>query len=92
MAGNACLENLLTTEQEVRPQDRIFEFMMNTLRLTEGFDPGLFHTRTGLTIASIQKPLAEAEQRGLIEWRHDCIRPTPEGRRFLNDLLEIFLS
>ena len=92
MAGNTCLENLLTTEQEVRPQDRVFEFMMNALRLTEGFDPGLFHTRTGLTIASIQKPLVEAEQRGLIEWRHDCIRPTPEGRRFLNDLLEIFLS
>lgn len=92
MAGNACLENLLATEQEVGPQDRIFEFMMNALRLTEGFDPGLFHTRTGLTIASIQKSLAEAEQRGLIEWQHDCIRPTPEGRRFLNDLLEIFLS
>ena len=92
MTGNACLENLLTTEQEVGPQDRIFEFMMNALRLTDGFDPGLFHTRTGLTIASIQKSLAEAEQRGLIEWRHDCIQPTPEGRRFLNDLLEIFLS
>lgn len=91
LATNACLENLLATTHEVGPQDRIFEFMMNVLRLTDGFDPGLFHTRTGLTVASIQKLLTEAEQRGLIDWRHDCIRPTPDGRRFLNDLLEIFL-
>lgn len=90
-AEDVCLANLLATEQEVGPQDRIFEFMMNALRLTDGFDPGLFHTRTGLTIASIQQQLTVAEQRGLIEWRYDCIRPTADGRRFLNDLLEIFL-
>ncbi len=91
MAEDVCLANLLATEQEVGSQDRIFEFMMNALRLTDGFDPGLFHTRTGLTIASIQQQLTVAEQRGLIEWRYDCIRPTADGRRFLNDLLEIFL-
>jgi oxygen-independent coproporphyrinogen-3 oxidase len=91
MAADTQLENLLATEQEVDAQDRIFEFMMNALRLTDGFDPGLFHTRTGLTISSIQQPLTIAEQRGLIEWQHDCIRPTADGRRFLNDLLEIFL-
>lgn len=90
-ARNTNLENMLATEQEVGPQDRIFEFMMNALRLTDGFDPGLFHTRTGLTVASIQQQLTTAEQRGLIEWQHDCIRPTADGRRFLNDLLEIFL-
>ncbi|MCC6915980.1 radical SAM family heme chaperone HemW [Nitrosomonas sp.] len=89
--ANACLENLLATTQEVGPQDRVFEFMMNALRLTDGFDPGLFHTRTGLTVASIQKLLTEAEQRGLIDWQHDRIQPTSDGRRFLNDLLEIFL-
>lgn len=91
MAENVCLENLLATEQEVGSRDRIFEFMMNALRLTDGFDPGLLHTRTGLTIAAIQQQLTTAEQRGLIEWRHDCIRPTADGQRFLNDLLEIFL-
>ena len=91
MAESVCLEDLLATEQEVGSQDRIFEFMMNALRLTDGFDPGLLHTRTGLTIASIQQQLTIAEQRGLIEWQYDRIRPTADGRRFLNDLLEIFL-
>ncbi len=91
LAENAGMEDLIATQQEVGPQDRAFEFMMNALRLIEGFDPGLFHAHTGLAIASIQKQLAEAEQRGLIEWHHDCIRPTSNGRRFLNDLLEIFL-
>lgn len=89
--ANASLEDLLSTAQETGPQDRVFEFMMNALRLTEGFDPRLFHLRTGLPVASIQHLLTEARDRGLIEWQHNCIRPTSDGRRFLNDLLEIFL-
>lgn len=90
-AANVRLEDLLATAQETGAQDRVFEFMMNALRLTEGFDPRLFHLRTGLPVASIQHLLTEARERGLIEWQHSCIRPTPDGRRFLNDLLEIFL-
>jgi coproporphyrinogen III oxidase-like Fe-S oxidoreductase len=51
----------------------------------------LFHERTGLQIAAAEKGLAQAERRGLIERDEKRIAPTEQGRRFLNDLLEIFL-
>lgn len=68
-----------------------FEFMMNALRLTDGFAVSLFAERTGLTLASIDQPLRSAEQRGLIDYTSDYIRPTLHGQRFLNDLLTLFL-
>ncbi len=80
--------------QESRDPDRAelaFEFMMNALRLDEGFVPGLFVERTGLQLALVEKPLREAEARGLIERDHTRIRATPLGQRFLNDLLQLFL-
>jgi putative oxygen-independent coproporphyrinogen III oxidase len=69
-----------------------FEFMLNALRLVEGFDATLFQRRTGLALAVIEKPLAIAEERGLILRDHASIRPTSKGQRFLNDLLELFLA
>jgi putative oxygen-independent coproporphyrinogen III oxidase len=90
-AKNTCFENLIAVHQEVNSQERAFEFMMNALRLTSGFDPRLFHAHTGLPISSMQEKLVEAEQRELIVWSHDRIFPTLTGRRFLNDLLQIFL-
>lgn len=68
-----------------------FEFMMNALRLTDGFAARLFTERTGLTLASIDQPLRSAEQRGLIDYTSGHIRPTLHGQRFLNDLLTLFL-
>ena len=68
-----------------------FEFMLNALRLVDGFDAALFERRTGLPLATIAKPLAIAQERGLLERDHVSIRPTQKGRRFLNDLLELFL-
>jgi oxygen-independent coproporphyrinogen-3 oxidase len=68
-----------------------FEFMLNALRLAEGFDVALFAERTGLQIAAVDRPLAAAEAKGLIERDHVRIRPTLLGRRFLNDLLQLFL-
>lgn len=84
-------ESLIQTQQMLTPEDRGFEFMMNALRLTGGFETSVFLERTGLPIIAVQKPLEEAEQRGLLV--HDChrIKPTVLGRRFLNDLLQIFL-
>jgi oxygen-independent coproporphyrinogen-3 oxidase len=78
-------------QHEVGRNDRGFEFMMNALRLTGGFAPEMFVERTGLSIDSIQQQLDEAERRYLIT--RDCLRITPTlaGRRFLNDLLQIFL-
>ncbi len=69
-----------------------FEFMLNALRLTEGFPPNLFAERTGLALNQIEKQLDLAERKGMLYRDHALIRPTPLGRRFLNDLQEIFLS
>ena len=71
--------------------DRVFEFMMNALRLSEGFDPRLFETRTGLSIAAAEAGLAEAERRGLLLRELHNVRPSETGRRFLNELLQLFL-
>jgi len=79
-------------EHEVSRDDAVFEFMMNALRLTEGFPVALFTEHTGLPITAAEKPLVQAEARGLIERDHERIRPTELGRRFLNDLLQLFLA
>ncbi len=71
--------------------DRGFEFMMNALRLAEGFAPALFAERTGLPIRAMEQPLREALRRGLITRDHVRIAPTRRGQRFLNDLLQLFL-
>lgn len=81
----------LQEEHEVLHNDLAFEFMMNALRLNEGFDSTLFTERTSLPLLSIRRELAEAEKRGLLFQDHKKIAPTESGRRFLNDLLQIFL-
>lgn len=78
-------------ENEVEVRDLGFEFMMNALRLIEGFPAGLFEERTGLPIFAVQRELDEAERRGLIVRDHRKIAPTLLGQRFLNDLLQLFL-
>jgi len=78
-------------EHAVSPKDLGFEFMMNALRLAEGFEVGLFDERTGLALTAVERPLQEAMQRGLITRDHVRIAPTKRGQRFLNDLLQLFL-
>jgi len=68
-----------------------FEFMMNALRLAGGFEVALLAERTGLPVSAIERPLQEAVGRGLITRDHIRIAPTLRGRRFLNDLLQLFL-
>jgi putative oxygen-independent coproporphyrinogen III oxidase len=68
-----------------------FEFMMNALRLNRGFLSRLFEERAGLPLTAVLRELEVAERRGLIERDHERIAPTPLGRRFLNDLLQLFL-
>jgi putative oxygen-independent coproporphyrinogen III oxidase len=82
----------IQTENEVGSEELGFEFMMNALRLNEGFDSTLFSERTSLPLLAIQRELAEAEKRGLLDRDHLRIAPTKLGQRFLNDLLEIFLK
>ncbi|MBI3772408.1 MAG: oxygen-independent coproporphyrinogen III oxidase-like protein [Gammaproteobacteria bacterium] len=77
--------NLLT------PRDAAFEFMLNALRLIEGVPSHLFQDHTGLPLNIAQETLHKAESKGLIEWDAHRIRPTLQGQRFLNDLLQMFL-
>jgi oxygen-independent coproporphyrinogen-3 oxidase len=51
----------------------------------------MFAERTGLPIVVAERALAQAEARGLVERDHERIRPTALGRRYLNDLLGLFL-
>jgi len=81
----------VTEEGVVARADVGFEFMLNALRLTEGVPLSLFTERTGHPIALVQRELAAAETRGLLERDPATIRPTALGRRFLNDLQALFL-
>jgi oxygen-independent coproporphyrinogen-3 oxidase len=79
------------TQHEVHARDVPFEFMMNALRLTDGVPLALFEERAGMPLVHALKGLDEAERRGLIVRDHQRVAPTDLGRRFLNDLLQIFL-
>ena len=79
-------------EFDVAAGELPFEFMMNALRLNQGFETALFAERTGLPLEGIENTLRQAEQDGLIERTPGCIAPTRHGQRFLNRLLERFLA
>jgi oxygen-independent coproporphyrinogen-3 oxidase len=86
-----ALGNPIQIENEVALDELGFEFMMNALRLNQGFDSNLFEERTSLTLLTMRAELAEAEKRGLLLRDHKKVAPTMQGRLFLNDLLQIFL-
>ena len=69
-----------------------FEFMMNALRLTDGFEIRLFKERTGIPWQAVSIGLAEALKKGLITQNLNRITPTLLGQRYLNNLLEMFLN
>ena len=86
-AGTPLMEDGIVTRADIG-----FEFMLNALRLTDGVAATLFNERTGHPISLVQRELAAAEARGLIERDSVTIRPTALGRRFLNDLQALFLA
>ena len=79
-------------EQRLAAEELPFEFMMNALRLIDGVELRLFAERTGVPVHVMRKPLDAAERSGLIERDHVRVRPTLRGQRFLNDLLQMFLT
>jgi putative oxygen-independent coproporphyrinogen III oxidase len=94
---NRYLENTpkglaIDSEWQISRDELGFEFMMNALRLTEGFDIDLFQQRTGLPIQHIEKTLKTAKEKVLIEVDQHTIKPTVMGQRFLNELLQLFLE
>ena len=78
-------------QHEIGRRELGFEFMLNALRLTDGFPPYLFAERTGMPIIAIDKLLQEAESKGLLYRDHAVVKPTELGCRFLNDLQGLFL-
>ncbi|MGO8754845.1 MAG: radical SAM family heme chaperone HemW [Gallionellaceae bacterium] len=79
------------SEHKLGREDLAFEFMMNALRLNQGFDEALFTERTSLPLLLIRRELQAAERRGLLQRENLRIAPTQLGRDFLNDLLQLFL-
>ena len=90
MAG-AEAGSAIASETEVARADLAFEFMLNALRLKEGFELATFRERTGLPMSSIERALAEGERRGLIRRDLQRVEPTTLGFDFLNDLQQLFL-
>jgi putative oxygen-independent coproporphyrinogen III oxidase len=86
-AGNAIDNSWLIPQADLG-----FEFMMNALRLTGGFETKLFEQRTGKSIQSINSGLETALEKKLIQQDLHRITPTLLGQRYLNDLLALFLN
>ena len=76
----------------VAAEELPFEFMLNALRLREGFALQDFRDRTGLPLSAIEPALAQAERRGLLEADLTQVRPTARGFDFLSDLQAMVLA
>ena len=85
-------ESRIAGDELIAADDRAFEFMLNALRLTDGFELKLFAERTGLAVTLIEAKLDVAQRKGLLKIEKGFAKPTNEGRLFLNDLLELFLD
>jgi oxygen-independent coproporphyrinogen-3 oxidase len=81
-----------TLYEEVKREDLPFEYILNALRLKEGFTLTDFMARTGLAMTALQKGLSEAEAKGLIGRDMAKVWPTERGFDFLSDLQELFLA
>jgi len=80
-----------SSSHSIEVKDRAFEFMMNALRLKEGFNAELFEARTHLSINEISAHLEKARTKGLIEIKEGRYSASSKGWSFLNDLIELFL-
>jgi oxygen-independent coproporphyrinogen-3 oxidase len=90
---NSC--GFYVDRRGLEKEDLILEFMMNTLRLSDGFPIEEFEMKTGLKFSELDQALETASEKGLIQQSHGQngqwrIKPTEKGLRFLNDLLTIF--
>ena len=89
---NALAGNALSQDEDVKRADLPFEYMLNALRLRDGFLLQDFVARTGLPLTSIEPGLQQAEQKGLITRDMVRVRPTERGFDFLSDLQGLFLA
>lgn len=85
-------ERGLGSEEFIAVERRPFEFMLNALRLVDGFSLTGFEASTGVPRSAIQPQLQRALQKQWLVVDGDSVRPTPLGRRFTNDVIELFLT
>ena len=88
----ALAGDCVASSTEVSRSDLPFEFMLNALRLRDGFTLAQYCERTGLPMTAIEKGMEEAERKGLIERDLSRVKPTTRGFDFLNDLQALFLA
>lgn len=78
---------------DVSKEDAIFEFMLNALRLQQGFDLDLFALRTGLSQTEITPILDELIKQSLITVsEQNWLLLTGKGQQYLNDVVSAFLN
>jgi len=90
--AQAAAGGAVSERREVSAAELPGEFMMNALRLNAGFELALYTARTGLPLTTVLPRLEAAEARGLLTRDHRQAAPTLRGRRFLNDLIGMFLD
>jgi putative oxygen-independent coproporphyrinogen III oxidase len=81
----------MTEDRTIDAKELPFDFMLNALRLIDGFPTEMYSARTGLPVLGVEAALADAEEKGLIERTATRIKPTERGRLFLNTLVGLFL-
>src|SRR5438132_14055806 len=86
------ISSTMAREFTVPPAELPFEFMLNALRLVDGFPLALFQERTGMPLGAVIQQLEEGERRGLLQRDWQRVRPSERGRLFLNELLALFVG
>ena len=87
LAGDAVV-----SVEEVARRDLPFEYMLNALRLREGFSLTDFSARTGLPLSAIDAALSDGLSKGWLQQDGAWVRPTERGFDFLSDLQSLFLT
>ena len=90
--SHAASGSAVSNEHEVGKDELPFAFMLNALRLKDGFEARLFHERTGQSLATIDVAIDLAVQRGWLQSDGGVIRPSARGFDFLSEVQQLFLA
>lgn len=83
-------ENKLAGTTLITKEDLPLEFMMNALRLNQGFTQQLFEQRTGLDFSQVKNTIAQLQAQGLMETSDKFYHTSQKGRLFLNNVIAKF--
>jgi len=84
--------NQRSGQRIIAPDELPVEFMMNALRLNDGFEKSLFTRRTGLKLSMLENKLQQLQDDGMLEIDGKRVRPSARGRQFLDDLVAQFIA